>query len=161
MVWIKLQFSTCLANSVLFKRHYSLTLITFSRTLCKFLSIAFFLLELFLVNPSLRQHSLTHIVYLGKFDQSLSKAHMVRFGLYLLKFLWNSDQDTRRFGPYCPFKGCFFKNNPWKDNMVQMVLYLGLSLPKILTNTTQIESFIYQKEIDKLFMGTYKFPWKA
>ena len=58
-----------------------MTLITFSRILWKFLSLALFLLEL-LETIQVDTYCPVDIVQLGKLDQILSKAQMVHIMLY-------------------------------------------------------------------------------
>ena len=47
-----------------------------------------------MANTNHGQYRLTRIVCLEKFNQSLSKADMVQFVLYLTKYSVNSYQDT-------------------------------------------------------------------
>ena len=68
------------------------------------LKALFFYFKISLANTSHGQYGLTCIVCLGKFNQSLSKADMVRFVLYLIKYSVNSYQDTIPFEPSCALK---------------------------------------------------------
>ena len=64
----------------------------------------FFYFNISLANSNHRQYELICIVRLGKFNQSLSKADMVQFVLYLTKYSLNSCQDTIPFEPSCALK---------------------------------------------------------
>ena len=59
-----------------------------------------FYFEIFLTNASHGQYGLTRILH---FNQFLSKTDIVRFALYLQKFLVNSYQETIPFEQSCPF----------------------------------------------------------
>ena len=56
------------------------------------LKVLFFFFKISLANTNHRKWGLTRIVHLGKFNQSLSRADMVRFVLYLRKYSVNSSR---------------------------------------------------------------------
>ena len=68
------------------------------------LEALFFYYKISLANTNHGQYGLTHIVHLGKFNQSLSKADMVRFVVYLTKYSVNSYQNTIPFEPSCALR---------------------------------------------------------
>ena len=78
---------------------------TFKDLISVLAKVSFSLIKIFLINLSQEQYGLIHITHLEKFDQFLLKAHTFRSMLYFAIFLANSDQETIRFDPYCPYKG--------------------------------------------------------